>query len=315
MLWAGAMIMAIPMEHLPVLFSFFSLCAGLVCLGRLALLYQQDRSRARLAALAFFASFSFMMIVAAWFAYWFTNLDISIAAQTSFAALVFLAMACLELSLAWLLAEHRARALTRRAWIFQGLAAALTALQAPVLLSGLVGDLVWIHILVAFMAFVPSVVISLYQGRNQEAATRRKLGADRVKMALSILVPAILGLYDIWQFYIHVHLDQFISLSLPSIYVQTAWFFSRPDRVQHGTVPGSNKLRLAPALCAGLTAREQEMAALILEGLANKEIAARLGLAENTVRNHIYNLYQKLGVQKRMDLLALCQNEDPGAKP
>lgn len=52
-----------------------------------------------------------------------------------------------------------------------------------------------------------------------------------------------------------------------------------------------------------LTAREQEMATLIAQGLTNKEIAYRLGISEATVRTHIYNLFQKVGVQSRIELL------------
>ena len=52
-----------------------------------------------------------------------------------------------------------------------------------------------------------------------------------------------------------------------------------------------------------LTAREQEMASLIAQGLTNKEIAFRLGISEATVRTHIYNLFQKVGVQSRIELL------------
>jgi two-component system nitrate/nitrite response regulator NarL len=39
------------------------------------------------------------------------------------------------------------------------------------------------------------------------------------------------------------------------------------------------------------------------EGLANKEIAYRLGLAEGTVRIHMHNIYQKTGIPSRMALI------------
>lgn len=52
-----------------------------------------------------------------------------------------------------------------------------------------------------------------------------------------------------------------------------------------------------------LTAREKEMASLIASGMTNKEIAFRLGISEATVRTHIYNLFQKVGVQSRIELL------------
>jgi PAS domain S-box-containing protein len=48
-----------------------------------------------------------------------------------------------------------------------------------------------------------------------------------------------------------------------------------------------------------LTARERDVLGLICEGLADKEIAARLKLAPNTVRNHVATVYSKLGVHSR----------------
>ncbi len=54
-----------------------------------------------------------------------------------------------------------------------------------------------------------------------------------------------------------------------------------------------------------LTNREQEMARLIAQSLTNKEIAAKLGISEATVRTHIYNLFQKVGASNRIELLNL----------
>jgi DNA-binding CsgD family transcriptional regulator len=66
----------------------------------------------------------------------------------------------------------------------------------------------------------------------------------------------------------------------------------------------------------GLTDREREMVALIARGLANKEIAAELGIAAATVRTHIYNLFQKAGARSRIELLRMLgSGPAPGPKP
>lgn len=44
-----------------------------------------------------------------------------------------------------------------------------------------------------------------------------------------------------------------------------------------------------------LTERESEIRALILKGLSNKEIGARLYLSQSTVKCHIKSLYRKVG--------------------
>ena len=50
----------------------------------------------------------------------------------------------------------------------------------------------------------------------------------------------------------------------------------------------------------GITPREQEILALIAEGLSNREIGARLFISENTVKTHSSRLFEKLGVGRRM---------------
>lgn len=49
----------------------------------------------------------------------------------------------------------------------------------------------------------------------------------------------------------------------------------------------------------GLTAREVEILKLIAVGQANKQIAYRLSISEKTVRNHVSNIYEKLGIYDR----------------
>jgi len=57
-----------------------------------------------------------------------------------------------------------------------------------------------------------------------------------------------------------------------------------------------------------LTAREREVLALITEGLGNAEIAARLSISEKTVRNHVSNLFDKLGVWTRAQAMVFAND-------
>ncbi|ANW21552.1 response regulator [Streptomyces clavuligerus] len=56
----------------------------------------------------------------------------------------------------------------------------------------------------------------------------------------------------------------------------------------------------------GLTEREREILELIGEGLTNRQIGARLYLAEKTVKNHISRLLAKLGVERRIQAAVLA---------
>ena len=60
-----------------------------------------------------------------------------------------------------------------------------------------------------------------------------------------------------------------------------------------------------PAALDQLTSREREVALLAAEGLSNREIGARLYLAEGTVRNYLSIAFEKLGVARRAELARL----------
>ncbi|GAA4457779.1 response regulator transcription factor [Phytohabitans houttuyneae] len=54
----------------------------------------------------------------------------------------------------------------------------------------------------------------------------------------------------------------------------------------------------------GLSARERQIAALLLAGLSTQDIAARLYLSPHTVRDHVKTVFAKTGVRSRPALTA-----------
>ena len=58
-----------------------------------------------------------------------------------------------------------------------------------------------------------------------------------------------------------------------------------------------------------LTPRELEIVRLAAEGLRNREIAERLTITEGTVKIHLHNIYEKLGVTGRPQLILLATRE------
>ncbi|POM25057.1 putative transcriptional regulatory protein NarL [Actinomadura rubteroloni] len=62
----------------------------------------------------------------------------------------------------------------------------------------------------------------------------------------------------------------------------------------------------------GLSAREAEVMRLIVQGHSNGAIAARLFLAEKTVKNHVNRIYAKLGVTSRASAIASWLGTDGG---
>jgi two-component system nitrate/nitrite response regulator NarL len=51
-----------------------------------------------------------------------------------------------------------------------------------------------------------------------------------------------------------------------------------------------------------LSRREREIAGLVTQGYRNKELAEKLAISEQTVKNHMHNIFEKLGVSDRLEL-------------
>ena len=58
-----------------------------------------------------------------------------------------------------------------------------------------------------------------------------------------------------------------------------------------------------------LTARETEIVRLVASGLHNKEIAGKLTISEATVKLHLHNIYEKLGVDGRVTLTLYAKDK------
>src|SRR5580658_7593655 len=56
----------------------------------------------------------------------------------------------------------------------------------------------------------------------------------------------------------------------------------------------------------GLSHREAEVAELVTKGLSNKEVAGQLFVTEKTVKFHLTNIYKKMAVKSRAQLIVWC---------
>jgi len=68
-----------------------------------------------------------------------------------------------------------------------------------------------------------------------------------------------------------------------------------------------------------LSKREEEVVALVADGLTNRQISEQLKLSEHTVKNYLFKVFEKLGISTRVELVlyALSQNRrsDPAIDP
>ena len=61
--------------------------------------------------------------------------------------------------------------------------------------------------------------------------------------------------------------------------------------------------------------REREVLSLVASGMTNRQIAARLWLAESTVKSHVASAFSKLGVRSRKDAAAIVLDPEGGLMP
>jgi DNA-binding NarL/FixJ family response regulator len=82
------------------------------------------------------------------------------------------------------------------------------------------------------------------------------------------------------------------------------WALFRHTMRQAAALPSMQiRLRL------GLTRRQQQLLPLIAQGLTNKEIASLLHLSEQTVKNHIHRMLQRVGASDRLAVVELCRSQ------
>lgn len=115
------------------------------------------------------------------------------------------------------------------------------------------------------------------------------------------------------QFIIHPHLN---SISIPflvffilwnclNLFLGIRYYSKRASKYTDNLVPPAFLKQYA------ITERETEIILQVMRGLSNKEIAYYLSISSKTVKNHIYNIYQKTRVQSRIELLIQVVNYNP----
>ena len=89
------------------------------------------------------------------------------------------------------------------------------------------------------------------------------------------------------------------SLISPSMAVKLIDEFKQMSRPERENVPGGLRL----------TERELEVLRLVAKGMNNREIARQLYISENTVKNHVRNILEKLQLHSRMEAVMYAVRE------
>jgi FixJ family two-component response regulator len=68
-----------------------------------------------------------------------------------------------------------------------------------------------------------------------------------------------------------------------------------------------NEIEKFKSLVSSLTAREYEIFRYVITGMLNKQIAAELGIAEHTVKNHRLSITEKLGIKSVAEMIYMAE--------
>jgi PAS domain S-box-containing protein len=92
--------------------------------------------------------------------------------------------------------------------------------------------------------------------------------------------------------------EEELMAAIETVMADTSWF-SRSVVEKLAALRQSSRPRIVGAELEDLTDREREVLGLICQGLSDREMSATLKLSPNTIRNHVFSLYQKIGVNRR----------------
>lgn len=121
--------------------------------------------------------------------------------------------------------------------------------------------------------------------------------AKRLTIALPLLFITAAATEGFW--FGEAVAERGVTLALPFIYLvytTVSWVY-RDD-----LFPLSKSLSVE-SLPDTLTNKEKEVVLAVSKGLSNKQIADQMNVSPSTVKNHLYNIFKKLGVSNRVALL------------
>jgi len=144
-----------------------------------------------------------------------------------------------------------------------------------------------------------SVLVLLLEGLSSRAISQRLgLTENTVKENVSAILV---------RFGLPTRVQVIAKLGRLRVHESVAGVGAPPDRTafteNDPSRPPDRKTPVTPAEL-GLTSRQGSVLALMLEGLSNKSIALRLGLGTETVKQHVSQIYKRLGLRTRTQVIS-----------
>ncbi len=296
------------MKHLYVFYFFSTLLVGVLSLGIAAFVYRKSKDRTIRHYLYFYLPFTLVVVFYTALTYIETNVPtiypyilaiLEYAATTSLLSLMFV----VPVAVHYLSSVPHANI---RNAIMGGIAG-LTYLSYNILEfiitdAGVarIGEYLISALFIGVMIY--SVMVDLMYHRNITDPGKKSL-EHKGTMLFGLSLPGLM--YDLFladvfpfRFYpiLYCSFSVFFTYYFLTLYIHQAY-----APVQ--TTPSEDffaRYHLSP--------REQELINLVLKGYSNQKIAETLYISLHTVKAHLRNIYPKLGIKSRYELIALIQD-------
>ena len=202
-----------------------------------------------------------------------------------------------------------------RTWTKLGLAASITAVVVYFTLGAvylLTGFIKLISLAAAFIYFL-ALTVTLSDIVRSLPLIRR--GSTRVTiLSVTLLTVAFLPLVMVGRILTEVDVPWSLSRSIRFLFFSLYYFwmaligivFYLREMGNPEEDPGK-RAEIPDEL--PLTERERDIARNLVQGLTYGEIAENLGISPNTVRNHVANVYKKLSVRSKVELIGVIRGE------
>lgn len=146
------------------------------------------------------------------------------------------------------------------------------------------------------------IVIALLYYRKLEDRIMQKIGLC-IGLVSIFFIPAFVIDYLFFQFSMKYTLFTplfYITWNLFAFYFTIRYYLMRPrNEFSDNPMPTEEFYEAYK-----ISSREREIIPLLLKGLSNRDIADKAFISLSTVKTHIYNIYRKVGVKSRFQLLA-----------
>lgn len=144
--------------------------------------------------------------------------------------------------------------------------------------------------------------------------------ADRVRAALGLGVGLAFGVLATEPFRVNVYLAIVLTTFVVPWLLGSLVWMRREATAERERLQSADARRVAsasadPAVLAQLSPREAEVLELMVEGLSNAEMAARLYVSVPTVKSHVASILRKLGVRDRTQAVVVALSHAPSADP